>query len=184
MLSELFEKNRSYRRFDQSVKITDAELKEMINAARLSASGGNHQALRFAIVNGADADKLFPHLKFAAYLKDWQGPAEGERPVAYIVIMTDSELTSLRGIDIGIAAEAILLSACSMGYGGCMFRSFNIPEVDKLLDKSPYRPELVIALGKPSETVRIVDYAGDVKYYRDENDEHCVPKLSLEQLII
>ncbi len=184
MLSELFKNNRSYRRFDQSVKITDGELREMINAARLSASGGNSQALRFAIVNGADADALFPHLKFAAYLKDWEGPAEGERPNAYIVIMTAAELTSLRGIDIGIAAEAILLAACDMGYGGCMFRNFNIPEVDKLLGKAPYHPELVIALGRPSEVVRIVDYAGDVKYYRNENDEHCVPKLSLDELII
>ncbi len=184
MITDLIKSNRSYRRFDFSHKITEDELRRMIDSARLSSSGGNMQVLRFAMISGEKGEKLFPHLKFAAYLKEWEGPSPEERPSAYIAVMLDKELTGVMGINIGIAAEAILLTASEMGYGGCMFRSFDKEEVDSLLGKAPYRAELIIALGKPCEQVKIVDCTGDIKYYRDENDVHCVPKLSLDQLII
>ena len=185
MILEIVRKSRSYRRFDTSVKISRAELLSMVEAARLSPCAGNHQALRFAIINDEKtANAVFNTLAFAAYLKDWNGPAESERPVAYIVVMLDSDLTANRAIDAGIAAQSMLLRASELGYGGCMFRSFDRERLDKLLDRAPYRAELVIALGKPSENVEIVDFCGDIKYYRDENDTHCVPKLSLDELII
>ncbi len=183
MFLDLMKKNRSYRRFDTSIKMTDAELRSCIEAARLASSAGNQQALRFALITDK-ADETFATLKFAAYLKDWGGPAEHERPCAYIAIMLDTELTSNRAIDIGIAAEAILLRATELGFGGCMFRSFKREELDSILAKAPYHTELVIALGKPAECVKLTEYAGDIKYYRDDNDSHCVPKLSLDELII
>ena len=186
MISTLVKNNRSYRRFSRERKPTDDELREMINSARCSASAANLQRLRYVLVNDEErCSQIFATLAFAGYLKEWSGPSPEERPTAYIVIMTSSEPDINLGIDIGIAAEAMLLTACEMGYGGCMFRSFKRDALLEFLSKEGYSAELVIALGVPSEKVYITDVKnGDIKYYRDENDAHAVPKLSLDDLII
>jgi nitroreductase len=86
MLKELILKNRSYRRFDQSVPVPMKLLREMVEAARLSASARNMQPLRYMLFNNAaDCGKIFPTLAWAGYLKEWPGPPEGERPSAYII---------------------------------------------------------------------------------------------------
>ena len=186
MLNELTLKNRSYRRFNETRPVTDGELRQMIESARLSASAGNLQKIRYALFNSSeDCGRIFPHLGFAAYLKDWKGPKEGERPTAYIVMMLDSEPDLNRAIDMGIAAEAILLTACEMGLGGCIFRNYSKRAIAEIVDREGYSPELVIALGEPAEVAYITEVRdGDVKYYRDENDRHAVPKLTLDELII
>jgi hypothetical protein len=45
---------------------------------------------------------------------------------------------------------------------------------------------LVLALGEPAETVVIdeVGEDGDIKYWRDDDDVHHVPKRSLDELIV
>ena len=187
MLHELIVKNRSYRRFDGRVKITDSEIRSMVEAARCSASAATRQRIRFALVNTENmCDKIFPTVKLAGYLKDWAGPTESERPTAYIVMMCKEEkLDTPLAIDVGIAAQSILLSAAEMGLGGCMIWSFDRNEVKNILDRGEYLPTLVIALGKPSEHVYLTDVKnGDIKYFRDSNDDHAVPKLSLDELII
>ena len=85
----------------------------------------------------------------------------------------------------GIAAQSVLLTAIEEGVGGCIFRSYDREALTAILSREGYQPEMVIALGYPSEKAVIVDPVdGDLKYYRDENDIHCVPKLSLDELII
>jgi hypothetical protein len=44
----------------------------------------------------------------------------------------------------------------------------------------------VVALGKPIETIRITDVGadGDIRYYRDKNGIHYVPKRSVDELIV
>ena len=85
----------------------------------------------------------------------------------------------------GIAAQSILLTATEMGLGGCMIRSFKKAVFDSILKKDGYNSAFVIALGKPTERVYLTDVVdGDIKYFRDENDDHAVPKLSLKDLII
>ena len=185
MLHDLFLKIRSYRRFTD-MRISDAELRSFVESARISASAANRQRLRFALVSDpCETVQVFDTLRFAAFLKDWGGPRECERPTAYIVLMCRGELDTNLAIDAGIAAEAILLTATEQGYGGCMFRSYDSDRLSAILNREGYTPALVIALGKPAETVRIVEPKdGDLKYYRDENDDHLVPKLSLDDLVI
>ena len=106
--------------------------------------------------------------------------------MAYIVIMTDETPDTTLAIDIGIAAEAILLSATDEGLGGCMFRSFDKEKLSAILGNEPYKPELVISIGKPDEVVALQDVRpdGNLSYYRDAYGHHFVPKISAEELIL
>ena len=187
MISELIKKTRSFRRFDANRKIKESELLDMIESARCSGSAANRQRIRFALVNDKDTcDKIFNNVAFAGYLKEWKGPSETERPTAYIVMLCkEDDIDTSLGMDMGIAAQSILLTATEMGLGGCMIRSFKKAEIDKILCKEGYNSAFVIALGMPTERVYLTNVKdGDIKYFRDENDDHAVPKLSLKELII
>ena len=185
MINELLEKNRSYRRFSEK-RVSDELLRACINGARLSASAANRQRIRFVVVNDKETcDKIFKTLRFAAFLTEWSGPSDNERPTAYIIAMTESELDKIVALDMGIAAQSILITAINDGVGGCIFKSYDKEVLSSILNREGYIPELVIALGYPSEQVVVVEPKdGDLKYYRDENDVHCVPKLSVDELII
>jgi nitroreductase len=187
VLRDLVVSNRSYRRFHQDVAIDCEVLRELVDLARLSASGSNKQPLKFMLSCDPDTNALvFPHLGWAGYLKDWPGPAEGERPAAYIVILGDTEIRKSFGVDHGIAAQSILLGATERDLGGCMIGSVHRGLREALNIPSRYEILLVIALGKPGETVTIEPLGpdGDIKYWRDDEGVHHVPKRPLEELIL
>jgi nitroreductase len=188
MIRELVLKNRSYRRFYQDVAVEYDTLRELVDLARLSASGSNLQPLKFML--SCDPDKnarIFACLGWAGYLTDWPGPVEGERPAAYIVILGDKEISQTFGVNHGIAAQSILLGATDQGLGGCMIGNIKKPDLIEALNIPPrYEVLLVIALGKPKETVVLTSVApgGDIKYWRDANGVHYVPKRLLDDIII
>ena len=186
MLIDTLKKCRSYRRFDAERRLGYDVLRSLVESARYTPSGANLQKLRFACISDTErCERMFSTLKFAGYLKEWDGPSVSERPVAYIVICSDGELSTLTAIDLGISAEAIVLSAAEQGIGACMFRSYDPTVVSSLISTENMVPHLVIALGYPTETVEIVDMVdGDVKYYRDSEDRHIVPKRTLDELVI
>ena len=188
MLKDLVCKNRSYRRFDQSHTIALEALRELVDLARHSASGNNLQPLKFILSAEPEKNaKIFPHLGWAGYLKDWTGPAEGERPSAYIIILGDTEIREGFGVDHGIAAQTILLGASEKGLGGCIIGSAKGEKISEALNiPARYNVLLVLALGKPAEKVVIEDLGadGDIRYYRDDEDVHHVPKRPLAELII
>lgn len=186
MLKELLIKNRSYRRFQAKPVLSKADLKELIDAARLSPSARNDQPLKFLILHSRKAcDTLFPFLAWAGYLTQWKGPSELEHPTSYIILLLDKQIAEKADTDAGIACQSILLSAVEKGFGGCILgavqrdpirRSFGIDERYEIL--------YVIALGKPSERVQTEDLRdGDTRYYRTDDDVHHVPKRSGEELI-
>jgi len=186
-LADLIRKNRSYRRFRQDRPLERGVLRDLVELARCSASAANLQPLKYVLSCTPETnDLIFPHLAWAGYLKDWQGPEEGERPSAYIVIVGDTEVAKHFGCDYGIAAQSILLGAAEKGLGGCMIGAIQkdgLREAIHLQDR--YEILLVLALGEPKEDVvieRVVE--GNIKYWRDEQDVHHVPKRSLEELIL
>ena len=186
MIIELLEKTRSYRRFDESVSITDEQMRTIASALRLCPSAANLQRVRVKIVNNdLQNQTVFDTLAFAAYLKDWHGPEQGERPTAYAVLASVSTPDVNLAIDIGIAAEAMLLAAREMGIGGCIFRSFDPKRIAEVIGNAEVTPVIVIAFGHPAEQV-VIDEAkdGDIRYYRDAKDVHHVPKLSLDELLL
>ena len=163
-------------------------LRDLVDLARLSPSAGNLQPLRFLLSNSKETNaKIFPHLRWAAYLKEWAGPEEGERPSAYVVILGDTYVSPAIGPDHGIATHSILLGATEAGLGGCIIASLDRMGLKKALGiKDGLDILLVIAIGKPAEDVVLetVGTGGDIRYWRDNDGTHHVPKRRLEDLII
>ena len=188
MLRDLVLKNRSYRRFYQDVPVSRDTLVELVDLARLSASGANRQPLKYILACDPATNALvFPTLAWAGYIPNWPGPEEGERPAAYIIILGDKTISQSFGCDHGIAAQSILLGAAEMGLGGCMIGSIQKAELRQALAiPAEYEILLVIALGRPKETVVLeaVGPAGDIRYWRDEQSVHHVPKRSLSEIIV
>nr|WP_321355370.1 nitroreductase family protein [uncultured Draconibacterium sp.] len=187
MIKELITRNRSYRRFDEAVKISSEQIISWIDLARLSASGRNAQPLKYAIVTKTEmCEKIFPFLGWAGYLSNWKGATEGERPVAYVAVINDHNIADNHYCDDGIAMQSILLGAAEDGFGGCMIGSVNKAKVAKLLELDEKLELLyIIVLGKPAEEV-VIDEAkdGNIKYWRDENGVHHVPKRPIEEIVI
>ncbi len=187
MLKDLILKNRSYRRFYQSEKISTEQLRDWVDLARNSASARNAQPLKYILSTEEEFNaQLFGQLAWAGYLSYWDGPEEGERPSAYIVIVHDTLISGNYLCDDGIAAQSILLGAVEAGFGGCIIYSVNRNKLKELLKlDDQFTIVQVIALGKPKETVVLDEIKdGDIKYWRDENQVHHVPKRSLDELII
>jgi nitroreductase len=188
MFSDIVKANRSYRRFFEQEAVTRDTLLTLVDYARLVPSGANKQALRYYIaceqvLNG----QIFATLGWAGYLKEWQGPVAGERPAAYIVIVQDKGYKMGTSYDVGIAAQTILLGATEIGLGGCMLGNIQHAKLQAVLNLADnFEILLVIALGKPKETVVIeeIEANGDIKYWRDENQVHHVPKRQLKDIVI
>jgi len=187
MIKDIIKQSRSYRRFDGNVKITRDTLQSLVDLARFSPSMRNQQALKFLLSCDKKTNNLiFPTLAWAGALKDWPGPGDGERPSAYIVVVGDTKISRDFGPDYGIVAQSILLGATEMGLGGCMIGSIKKDALKKslLLDER-FQILLVIALGKPNERIVLEDIKeGNVRYYRDKDSCHHVPKRTLKELII
>jgi nitroreductase len=188
MLRDLVVKNRSYRRFYQEEAVPLETLRELVDLARLSASGANRQPLKYVLVNDPETTaRVHPCLAWAGYLKDWPGPEEGERPSAYIVVLCDTDVFQSAGVDHGIASQSILLGATEKGLGGCIIASVRKQALREALEvPDRYEILLVLALGKPKETVVIepVGPDGSIKYWRDGEDVHHVPKRALKEIIL
>jgi len=188
MLKDLIRTNRSTRRFHQEVAIEIHTLRELVELARLTPSAGNRQPLKFVLsCTPSTNDMVFKHLTWAVYLKDWGGPAEGERPSAYIIILGDKTIADTFGYDAGIAAQSILLGAVEKGLGGCIIAFVNRDKL-RVAFELPDHLEilLVLALGKPAEKIVIEPLGADGKfeYWRDGEGVHHVPKRSLDELIL
>ncbi len=188
MLTNLIHKNRSYRRFVQSAAVSRETLVELVDLARHSPSGANRQPLKFILSASPETNaRIFPCLHWAGYLQDWPGPAEGERPAAYIIILGDTEIARDFGVDHGIAAQSIMLGAAERGLGGCMLGAIERDALRAALDiPERYAILLVLALGEPAETVLLepVGDDGSIRYWRDAAGVHHVPKRALDDVIL
>ena len=188
MLYELVLKCRSVRRFYERSKVALADLEELVDIARLTASANNLQPLRYILSTDPEVnERIFPCLGWAAYLTDWPGPEPGERPTGYIVMLGDTKTGETYTWDQGIAAQTIMLGAVEKGLGGCMIGSINRDKLRQELElEARYAILLVLAIGRPKEKI-LLEVAKDpdnVRYYRDANRVHHVPKRRLEDIVL
>lgn len=191
MIRRLIEKTRTVRRYREHERLSEEELRGLVDLMRLGGSARNGQVLKYMIITEPDLrSRIFRLLQWAGYLRDWQGPGEGERPAAYIVCLLDRKLC--RGpereacFDLGIATQNLLLAAAEKGIYGCRIASFS-RDISKILYlEQQYKVLLVLALGYPAEKVVLekVKEDGDIRYWRDREGIHHVPKRSLEEILV
>lgn len=191
MIRKLITQTRTVRRYKGNKRIGIAQLRKLVDLARLGGSARNGQPLKYMIVTESSLrERIFNLVKWAGYLKDWPGPDKGERPAAYIVCILDRN--RCKGpereahFDLGIATQNLLLGAAEQGIYGCRIAAFS-RDIGKILYlEEQYKVLLVLALGYPGEKVVLekVKKDGDIIYWRDEDGVHHVPKRSLEDILL
>ena len=183
-LDTLLKRNRSHRGYDPAVPLSQETLLQIASAATLVPSGMNAQSLRFRLVPGVDAHLLHPHITLGAALPEEHLPHPGEEPQGYIVICSARKEDKVVDIDLGIAAQSMLLKAVDMGLNGIVILNFRADAVREALDL-PLEPLAIIGLGKGLDRIFLLPaHQGDsLKYYRKDG-VHYVPKLTVEDLLI
>ena len=188
MFKDLVLRNRSYRKFYNDKKVSVDQLKHLIDLARITPSSKNRQPLKYILVTKEnEVNMVADQLKWARFLKDWDGPNDNEKPPTYIIILLDKNINIQADIDAGIAAQTILLGAVEEQLGGCIIRSVNRDVISHHFNL-PTQLEIiqVIAIGYPNQKVELTipEEASSVNYYEDSNAIHYVPKRKLEDIII
>lgn len=183
-LDTLLKRNRSYRGYDKSRKVTLEELRQIVAVTTLVGSGKNLQRLRYRLVTGEDAAKVLPNIVLGAALPEEHLPKPGTEPEAFIVACCTGEEDKVVDIDLGIAAQSMLLKATEMGLGGIFILNFRAEAIREALSL-PSRPIAVIAIGKGAEDIYLIPvHAGaSLDYYRKDG-VHFVPKLTLDDILI
>jgi nitroreductase len=185
---ELMERNRSRRKFDESRPVSADDLVELVDLVRFMPSGRNLQPLKYIVTaDPAQCAEIFPLLGWAGYLADWKGPAEGERPTGYIIMLLDKDLSDTPHCDHGIACQSLMLGAVDKGFGGCIIATVNRKKLAALFD-IPDRFEIlmVLALGVPAQEVVLESLPSDgsIKYWTGEDGRHHVPKRGLDEILV
>lgn len=208
-IDSLFLRNRSVRGYDPSRVVTVGELKEIVGVCRLVPSGRNQQVLRFRLVtkeaekvcgdksdgagNGAEcgaavigggADLMQGLYKLGGALPELHLPFPGTEPEAFIIVCSTVEENRIVDMDMGIAAQSMLLKCTDMGLNGIIIAAFNREKVKEVFSL-PYLPALLIAVGKSAEKFQILPiHPEDNHNYFRESGVHFVPKLTLDDMLI
>jgi nitroreductase len=143
---DLMKTRRSIRSFLPK-PVSDEDAIKILNAARLAPSGGNRQHWRFIYVNDPQVLRMIKNCSPGFY---------GDAPAAIVAGLEDegSGPGSVIGLlDIGFAAENILLAAHALGLGGCAVGSFIAAAVKKVVNTPEnFRPVLIFSIGYPDKT--------------------------------
>lgn len=185
-LEKLLVRNRSYRGYDNSYVVRPDQLRRIISVATKIPSARNSQLLRFRPVTHEEATKVLPHIRLGGALRNLRLPFEGTEPRAFVVVCAATDAPDhYVYIDLGIAAQSMLLQAVEIGLGGICIGAFDKAAVRESL-ALPYEPLLVVAIGKPAEKIELVEIheGEDKNYWRDEKGTHFVPKIALDELLL
>ena len=183
-LDTLLHRNRSYRGYDPTRTVTRDELFKLVEVTTLVPSGMNRQALRYRLVTEEDSDKVLPLIRLGGALPELHLPFPGTEPRAFLVICSTVPESPVIDIDLGIAAQSLLLKAVEMGLNGIIIRAFDPVKLQEVLGLE-LLPLLVIAIGKGAENIYLkpVEAGESLTYYRKDG-VHFVPKLKAEDLLI
>jgi nitroreductase len=179
-------RRRTIRKYTQQ-PIERALLEKYIDAARLAPSGANMQPLKYVIVDEpVKVKQVFENVKWAAYIAPEGDPKEGEKPVAFIVIMADTEIKKAGyELDAGAAAQSIFLTAWEDGVGTCWMGAIDRDKIKEVLGIADwYLINTVIALGYMAEHPVAEDMKDSVKYYKDDAGVLHVPKRTLKEVLV
>ncbi|MFT8314089.1 MAG: nitroreductase family protein [Clostridium sp.] len=179
-------KRRTIRSFKQDA-IQVEKLKKLVDAARVAPQAANLQPLKYVIINDEKLlEPIFKTTAWAGYIRPAADPQEGQKPVAYILILVDSEIKKEGyDVDAGAAVENLLLTAVEEGLGTAWLGAIDRKKIKELLNiPDKYILHTLVAIGYPAETPIIEDKKDDsIKYYKDENNVLHVPKRKLEDIV-
>ena len=183
-IAKLLLRNRSHRAYDNSFLVREDQLRRIIDVNRLTPSARNQQVLRFRMVLDNEADKVLPHIKMGAALPELHLPEKGSEPRAFIIICSTVEESRFVDIDLGIAAQSMLLQAVEIGLNGICIAAFDKQKIREDL-QLPFEPLLILAIGRGKDNIQLSEISANEShnYYRKEG-VHYVPKLTIEELII
>ena len=183
-LMRLLEKNRSHRSFDSTFKVREDQLRRIIEVATKTPSARNQQVLRFRPVLEDEAHKVLPHIRLGGALPELHLPEKGSEPNAFIVICSTFPEDRYVSVDMGIAAQSMLLQAVEIGLNGICIGAFDRAAVQRELSLD-LEPLLVLAIGRGTDNIHLVEINENENhsYYRRDG-VHYVPKVSLEELIL
>ena len=185
-LKTLIQDSRTTRRFKKDAIVNFEDLKEILDLARITSSAKNMQPIKYILVTNKDSvEKLTQTAKWATHLKDWN-QKEDEKPSAFILMLNDQMIDGFPMFDAGASFTAISLAAKAKGLATCPMASID-KELCKELFVIPdcYDVMIGIAVGVGAENIELVDTKElDTNYYRLEDETHCVPKRTLEQIIV
>ena len=183
-LNSLLLKNRSYRGFDPSKQVSLQELQQIAEVCTKIPSAKNQQVLRFKLVAGEDTPRLQQYTKWGGALPELNLPFKGTEPSAFIIICSTVPENKWVDIDLGIAAQSMLLKAVEMGLNGICIGAFNKAEVTSEFSL-PCEPVLVLAIGKGAENIQLTRVKeGESQTYYRKDGVHFVPKLGLDDLLL
>lgn len=178
-------KRRTIRKFLQKPIPMEILLK-LLNAARLAPSAGNLQPCEYILVTDkALLESVFSTLKWARYIAPEGTPKEGERPVAYVVVLVNTKKAGEGGeIDCAAAIENMILTAWEEGIGSCWIASVDRNRLREILSIPEYcKICFVVALGYKAEEPIVEEMKDDdVKYWKDEKGVLHVPKRRLNDI--
>lgn len=183
-IAKLLLRNRSHRAYDNSFQVREDQLRRIIDVNRLIPSARNQQVLRFRMVLDNEADKVLPHIKMGAALPELHLPEKGSEPRAFIIICSTVEESRFVDIDLGVAAQSMLLQAVEIGLNGICIAAFDKQKIREEL-QLPFEPLLILAIGRGKDNIQLSEISANEShnYYRKEG-VHYVPKLTIEELII
>ncbi len=185
-IETLMEKNRSYRGYNKDFVVKQDMLERIVAVNTKIASAKNQQVLRFKLVTReTGAGTILQNMKLGGLLPELHLPFPGTEPEAFIIMCSTVPENRFVDIDLGIAAQSMLLKASEMGLNGIMIGAFNKAKIIEAF-QLPYEPLLLLAIGKGMETIKLqpVDEGSNLAYYREESGVQYVPKIRSEQLII
>lgn len=177
-VDELLTKNRSTRGYKKAYKVSRSELERIAGVCTRIPSARNQQVLRMHLVtHDSGADLVLPLIKMGAALPELHLPFPGTEPEAFIVVCSTVAENPMVDIDLGIAAQSMLLKAVEMGLNGLIIAAFNRAKLQEALSL-PYPPLLVLAIGKGDEHIELkpIGESESHAYYR-EGGVHYVPKV-------
>ena len=183
-LDTLLHRNRSYRGYDPSRVVTREELRKLVEVTTLVPSGMNRQALRYRLVTEEESDKVLALIRLGAALPELHLPFPGTEPRAFLVMCSTVPESPVIDMDLGIAAQSLLLKAVEMGLNGIIIRAFDPGKMQEALGLELV-PLLVVAIGKGAESIYLkpVDAGESLTYYRKDG-VHFVPKLKVDDIIL
>ncbi len=182
----LMERNRSYRGYQKDFVVRRDMLERIVAVNAKIASAKNQQVLRFKLVTKeTGADIIVQNMKLGGLLPELHLPYPGTEPEAFIIMCSTIPENKFVDIDLGIAAQSMLLKATEMGLNGIMIGAFNKAKITEAF-QLPYEPLLILAIGKGAEKIKLkpVNEGEKLAYYRDADDLQFVPKIRWEQLVL